>query len=231
MWPKPIDHTFLLCDPSKEPDRAAYLQTWLKSHSISPSSYTMGLHCYGTDLTIDEAYKVYDPWQNRKPIEAQRSFNSYNLKLGEISLVLNWAHAARTAVTKGYAVVMILESDVIFNDGFLENLEKAMNLLETKQTEWDFLSLSAGANLRPVRAPGHTDLDWFRVNTYYHTRTTDAMIFKVSMLEKILGSLFPFAEVLDWELNYQLTLHKSNSFWLDPPILYQGSGKIYPTTL
>jgi hypothetical protein len=57
------------------------------------------------------------------------------------------------------------------------------------------------------------------------------MIFKVSMLKQIVGTLFPFAEVLDWELNYQLTLHKSISYWLDPPIIRQGSGKEYPTTL
>ena len=69
------------------------------------------------------------------------------------------------------------------------------------------------------------------VSHYYHTRTTDAMIFKVDMMAKILGTLFPFAEVLDWELNYQLSLHKSRSFWLDPPIIRQGSGKEYKTTL
>ena len=64
-----------------------------------------------------------------------------------------------------------------------------------------------------------------------HTRTTDAMIFRVPMLEKILTTLFPFAEVLDWELNYQLTRHSSVSLWLDPPIIRQGSGKEYETTL
>lgn len=231
MWPRPIDHTFILCDPSKEPERARYLQSWLASHAIDPSSYTMGLHCYGNTLSVERAYEVYNPWQDRKPVEKQRSFNSYNLKLGEISLVLNWAHAARTAVERDYKVVMILESDVLFNDDFLEQLEKAMRMLDSKQSDWDFLSLSAGANLRPQRAPGSSELGWFRVANYYHTRTTDAMIFKVSMLESILGTLFPFAEVLDWELNYQLELHKSRSFWLDPPILRQGSGKEYSTTL
>jgi hypothetical protein len=57
------------------------------------------------------------------------------------------------------------------------------------------------------------------------------MIFQVSMLQKICETLIPFAEVLDWELNYQLALHNSRSLWLDPPIVRQGSGKEYPTTL
>lgn len=230
-WPTPIDHTYILCDPAREPERAAYLTTWLREHAINPNCYSMGLACYGSDLSVDTCYRVYNPWQNRKPAEKERSFNSYNLKAGEISLVLNWADAAQRAVNAGHRVVMILESDVIFHDDFLPQLATSMKELSDKQVEWDFLSLSAGANLRPRRDPGETSYEWFLVTNYYHTRTTDAMIFKVSMLEKILGTLFPFAEVLDWELNYQLELNASRSLWLDPPILHQGSGKIYPTTL
>jgi hypothetical protein len=143
-------------------------------------------------------------------------------------LVLNWAAAAQAAVAAGHNVVMMLESDVLFDDGFLMKLTAVMNPLEGK--DWDFLSLSAGAGLRPPRNPQSHD-GWFSAPYYYHTRTTDAMIFKVDMLKKILGTLFPFVDVLDWELNYQLTLHKSISLWLDPPILRQGSGKEYATTL
>jgi GR25 family glycosyltransferase involved in LPS biosynthesis len=177
--------------------------------------------------TVD---RVYNPWVDRKPVERQRNFNSYNLKLGEISLVLNWAHAARDAVQRGFFCVMILESDVIFHDDFLPALQTS--LLQLEGRPWDFLSLSAGAGLRPPRRSDDGGVrDWFPAPHYYHTRTTDAMIFRVDMLRKILDTLFPFAEVLDWELNYQLTFHKSQSFWLDPPIIRQGSGKEYHTTL
>lgn len=228
-WPAPIDHTFILCDPKKEPERAAYLTSWLAAQPIDPACYTMRLACYGSDLSATEAYRVYNPWQDRRPVEFQRNFNSYNLKLGEISLVLNWAAAARAAVEGGHSVVMILESDVLFSDRFLDSLDGVLKRLEG--VDWDFLSLSAGANLRPRRSGSEDTRCWFPAPHYYHTRTTDAMIFKVPMLEKILNTLFPFAEVLDWELNYQLTLHKSQSLWLDPPIIRQGSGKEYPTTL
>ena len=229
-WPKPIDHVYILCDPAKEPDRAAYLNKWIASHPVGP--YTMQLSCYGNTLT-DLQKEQYNPWLGRQPVPyEQRNFNSYCLNAGEISLVLNWAAVAQDAVMKKYGVVMTLESDVLFDDDFLPKLAAALSRLEMRGTEWDFLSLSAGAGLRPRRPPGETHLDWFPpIYPYYHTRTTDAMIFKVSMLDKILESLFPFSEVLDWELNYQLTRHTSHSLWLDPPILRQGSGKEYPTTL
>lgn len=228
-WPEPIDHTYILCNPEKEPDRAAYLCAWLESHTIDPMAYTMGLSCYGTDITAQRAHSVYNPWQDRKPVEKQRGHNSYNLKLGEISLVLNWASAAKAAVDAGHTVVMILESDVLFADDFLPKLTDALHSI--RNARWDFLSISAGADLRPKRTDDGISQKWYAVTHYYHTRTTDAMIFKVGMLQKILGTLFPFAEVLDWELNYQLTLHNSKSFWLDPPIIRQGSGKEYATTL
>ena len=227
-WPRPIDHTYILCDVKREPDRAAYLQTWLSHNQLDNDCYTMGLACYGSELSALECHSVYDPWQNRKPIEKERSGTSYNLKPGEISLVLNWAAVARAAVAAGHTVVMILESDVLFDDNFLGKLGAAMEPLQG--VSWDFLSLTAGAGLRPPRVPESRD-GWFMAPFYYHTRTTDAMIFKVDMLKKILGTLFPFVDVLDWELNYQLSLHKSKSLWLDPPILRQGSGKEYATTL
>ena len=60
------------------------------------------------------------------------------------------------------------------------------------------------------------------------------MIFQVSMLEKIVKTFLPVAEVLDWELNYQLTLNDSKTLWLDPPIVRQGSSthtREYESTL
>lgn len=229
-WPEPIDHTYILCDPAREPDRAAYLKQWLSDNHISTDCYTMGLSCYGTTITPAYAMSVYDPTRPRDPVPGEhKNFNRSNLKLGEISLVLNWAAAAKDAVAKRYGAVMILESDVLFSPTFLSDLRMSLSVLKT--VPWDFLSLSEGPKLRPKRDAGDTRLAWFQVRHYYHTRTTDAMIFKVSMLEKILGTLFPFAEVLDWELNYQLTRHVSQSFWLDPPIIKQGSGTVYPTTL
>ena len=224
-----VDHIFILCDPHREPARAAYLQSWLTSANIPESMYTMRLECYGDTIDDEYASKVYDPWQQRSYREMGSSGHNHNLKKGEISLVLNWRAAAVQAIAAGYKKVLFLESDVIFFPMFVEKFNRALASID--KDDWDFLSISAGANLRPSRPAGETTLRWFKAPFYYHTRTTDAMVFKVEMLEKIVSSLFPFADVLDWELNYQLTIHNSRSFWLDPPLLEQGSGRIYPTTL
>ena len=221
-WPKPIDHLYILCDPTIEKDRAAYLRTALQTMNMDPSCWSFVNKCYGTTLSAEAAHAAYDPFVNRRPIEPARSFNSYNMKPSEISLCINWEHAAQTAVAAGHSVVMIFESDVLFEGDFVGNLGTAMTALGANP--WDFLSISAGAKLRPVRPSGDSGVGWFpSTHPYFHTRTCDAMIFKVEMLRKIIGTFFPVAEVLDWELNYQLTLHGSRTLWLDPPIIRQGS--------
>jgi hypothetical protein len=224
-FPAPIDHCYILCDPEKEPDRAKYLMRWFMDH-VDPSKYTFYMPTYGTDpmFQTDAIWKFYNPWSR-----TLRNFNSPNLKPGELSLLFNFAMTARKAIQAGHSVIMILESDVLFSDNFLEKLEQAMKALPT---QWDFLSLSASVGLVPRRTPADVGRLWFPpIDPYFHTRCTDSMIFRVSMLEKILGTFFPCAEALDWELNYQLTRHGSHSWWLDPPILRQGSGKEYQTTL
>lgn len=224
-----VDHIFILCDPQREPERAKYLLSWLKNHKIPESSYTMGLSCYGDTVDDATAIRVYNPWQNRRYREMGSSVTHSNLKKSEISLGINWHAAATIAVQRGYKEVLFLESDVLFYENFIENFNKVME--DIREKDWDFLSISAGANLRPSRPKDEKHLAWFKAPFYYHTRTTDAMVIKVSMLEKIINTFFPFADIIDWELNYQLTLHNSKSFWLDPPILEQGSGRQYPTTL
>jgi len=230
-WPAPIDHLYILCDKEKEPDRAEYLEKWLTKHGLDSDCYTIMSECYGTTLSDERAHAAYNPWVDRKPIEKHRNFNSYNMKKSEISLCINWAAAARAAVAAKHKVAMIFESDVLFDDDFLPKL--ACGMASLPYEKWDFLSISAGAKIRPPRDAGDTRSVWFEIqNTYCHTRTTDAMIFKVDMLERILTTFFPVAEVLDWELNYQLTRHGSRTFWLDPPIIRQGSAcGVYKTLL
>lgn len=231
-WPAPIDHLYILCDPREEEVRAAYLRSKLQTLGLDDTCWSFVNKCYGRTLSAEAAHAAYNPFVDRRPVEPMRSFNSYNMKPAEISLCINWEHFARTALKAGHRCVMMFESDVLFTDDFVDQLGAAMRILSVDRS-WDFLSLSAGANLRPRRADGDTRLEWFPpVNNYFHTRTCDAMIFKVSMLEKIVGTFLPVAEVLDWELNYQLTLHGARTLWLDPPIIRQGSATgEYATTL
>ena len=54
-------------------------------------------------------------------------------------------------------------------------------------------------------------------------RCTDSMLFQVSYLAKIITTLIPFRECLDWELNIQNMHHKGKTWWADPPLAEQGT--------
>ncbi len=231
-----IDHVYILCDPAKEPDRAAYLTTWLADHDIDPATYTMVLDTYGDApfFQTKAVWDAYDPWSTahgRKPL----NFNTTNLKPTELSLIWNWCGVARRAVLAGHRIVMILESDVLFCEGFLDRFATALVVLEAEtRGAWDFLSLSASAAIVPViTEPGRL---WYPPNNpALPTRCTDSMIVRVPLLQKVLGTLFPCAEALDWELNFQLGLHGARCWWLHPPVIRQGSGvtaaHTYPTRI
>jgi len=227
-WPAPIDHVFVLCDVEREPERAAYFTGWLKDNRMDPSCTTFACKTYGTTLDAAEAMAHYDPFLTRRPIEELQSPFRGNLRKSEVSLLLNWHDIAVQACQ--HPIVMMFESDVRFPPTFLADLEFAMRLL--RPADFDFLSITSLPHLRPNRAAGDTTPRWFNPPQYFRTRTCDAMIFKGALLKKITDSFFPCADVLDWELNYHLNLHKARCLWLDPPILSQGSGTgVYETTL
>jgi hypothetical protein len=196
----------------------------------------MVLDTYGDDPFFQSkaVWDFYDPWSTahgRMPL----NFNTTNLKPTELSLLWNWAAVARRAVNAGHRTVMILESDVLFCVDFLGQFSKALAALECETGgAWDFLSLSASAAIVPhTTYPGHL---WYRPNhANLPTRCTDSMVFRVPILAKILETYFPCAEALDWELNFQLTLHSARAYWLHPPVLRQGSGTTathtYPTRI
>jgi hypothetical protein len=229
-WPAPINHVYFVCDVAREPERATYLVGWLSENRINPAFYTFASKTYGTTLGAEEAMAHYEPFLTRLPVEEEQSPTHSNLKKSEISLLLNWYDVAKQAVEARHAVVMTLESDVLFPPTFLDDLEYAMSLLDSE--EFDFLSLGSPDFLRPARNDGGKTIRWFKSVGYPKTRTTDAMVFKGDLLKKIVGSFFPCADVLDWELNYHLNLHGARVGWVDPPLVQQGSGTgVYSTTL
>ena len=49
------------------------------------------------------------------------------------------------------------------------------------------------------------------------------MLALTSGLKKVLDTIIPFTFPIDFELNYQLSLHDMNVYWWEPPIVQQGS--------
>lgn len=215
-----VDHIYVICSHKHEPERYNTIVKTFETMGIDKSNYTFSYFKHGSEISPAEAFKVYNPWMERPTVPGeQKNFNRYNLKLSEISLSINWAHVALQAIRDAHKVVLILESDPVFEDNFVSKLDTAMKELDSK--EWDSLCIGFGVDIVPKRQ--NNIRKWIPAPGYYHTNTTVAHIYKVDMLKKICSTFFPFAEPTDWELNYQLQRHNSKTLWLDPMLIKNGS--------
>jgi hypothetical protein len=220
-WPEQIEKVFLLVHEQKEKDRYQRLIPHFLSRGVPQDKIACVAPTWGSDLKSPDIFQVYDPFcRQGMPVF---TFKARCLSKGEISLVLNFAFAAKIAVDKGYKQVLIFESDTWLREDFVERLQQLLDDLKDK--EWDYVSLGEGARTRPEKC----NPSMFAVTKAYTPphqfvfRCTDSMLFQVSYLQKILLTLFPFRECLDWELNVQTMAHKGKTWWADPPLAEQGT--------
>lgn len=216
-----LDCVVILGNPRREAERLERLIPHLQERGIPASKILVCGPTWGDELTSHQIFQVYDPFsRNEIPIF---TFKARCLSKGEISLVLNFILAAQECVRRNYSTVLILESDVFLREDFTTRLDDLLGQL--KERPWDYVSLGEGARTRP---PG-CDASFFGSTKLYEPphnfvyRCTDSMLFRVDYLKRILTTLIPFRECLDWELNIQHLFHKSTSLWADPPLVEQGT--------
>lgn len=222
-----IDKIYCLVHPVYEKQRMARLMQQIQDAKIPSEKVAYGAATWGTELNADLIWKLWDPFL--RPGVPNLTWKSRCLSKGEISLVLNFYAAAKDAVEKKYTHVLFFESDVFLRSDFLKCFTE---LWQDLPEQWDYVSLGEGVGTRPEKAP----ISYFAPVKVYKPphqavfRCTDSMLFRVSFLEKVLTTLFPFRECLDWELNFQLALHQGIALWADPPLAEQGSGRMRDIT-
>lgn len=220
-WPSQVDKVFLLVHAIHEKERYERLLPHFTKCGIPLERILCIAPTWGSELTSDHIFQVYDPYcREGVPVF---TWKARCLSKGEISLVLNFYTAARIAVEKNMKTVLIFESDTWLRDDFVPRLNDLLQDLSNK--EWDYVSLGEGVRTRP---PGCELSLYAKTKAYvpphqFVFRCTDSMLFKVSYLQKIVSTLIPFRECLDWELNIQTMAHKGKTWWADPPLAEQGT--------
>lgn len=225
MWPTEIDHVFVLANPRREKARCERLFPHLTERGIPADRITVCGPTWGDELDSETIFKYYDPFCRLGM--ACLSFKSRCLSRGEISLVMNFATAAMSAIQRGFRRVIVFESDIWLREDFVERLHQIFADLKKsgKEDAWDYISLGEGARTRPKEAPA----SMFEPTRLYDPphqfvyRCTDSMLFQVDYLKRIMTTFFPFRECLDWELNTQNAYHKGRALWADPPLVEQGT--------
>lgn len=220
-WPAEIEKVYLIAHPIKEKERFDRLIQDVLSRGVPSERIEVIAPTWGTDLTSETIFQVYDPYLNR-PCPCF-TFKGRNLTRPEISLALNFYFAMKSAVEKTNKYVITLESDVYLREDFLPRLCDLVKDLEKKQ--WDYVSLGEGVGTRPANA--HPSM--YAPTKAYEPphqlvfRCTDSMLFRTQFLRKVITTFIPFREIIDWEMNFQNMLHKGLALWADPPLAEQGT--------
>lgn len=149
-------------------------------------------------------------------------FGGMVLKPEEISLCLKHAEAMRLFLqesSKEY--MMVFEDDVILCHNFKNTLN---SYLQSIPSDWDAAFIGQGAGKRIDPRLINPKNFWYRKD-YPSDRCTDSILFTREMVEKIYVNILDekFAYPIDHELSYIFRKTNASVYWLEPPIVAQGS--------
>ena len=228
-WPDTVLAVYVLCHPEKEAERFRRLMPHLEAVGIPADRLRVCAPTWGTDLTVEQIFANYSPFLARGGCPSF-SFKAANLTRGEISLALNLqaaiVHAVRaTEKEDGRRSVIILESDVWLRADFVPRLRDLLASAAGLAPNWDYISLSEGVGTRPPGCPVSyftPEKAWLPPHEWVF-RCTDSMLFSVDYLRRLSQTVLPFKECTDWEMNFQMMLHRGVALWADPPMVEQGT--------
>ena len=221
-WPDSIKTIYLLCHPVKERERFKRLIPHMFARGIPGDRVRVWAPTWGSELTVEQIFTAYNPYLDRGI--PTFSFKGSNLTRGEISLGVNFATAVLdVAKNPGEGLIMFLESDIWLREDFVARLCDL--LADTQGRPWDYLSLGEGVGTRPPGAPAsyYAPTKAYKPPHQWVFRCTDSMLFTAEYLRRLARTVMPFKEIIDWEMNFQLMLHKGVALWADPPLAEQGT--------
>jgi GR25 family glycosyltransferase involved in LPS biosynthesis len=144
--------------------------------------------------------------------------NYRKLSKPEIANYLTHLHIYNKIITEtNYNNVLILEDDAILNVNFIE-ISKILTLPE----DYDIIYITEGCNLH-IPQNNIKDNQYFYKMNNYSSRTCNAYIVSRNFCNTIINNDEKFNHAIDWELTYLCAKYNLNVYWLEPPIVYEGS--------
>ena len=209
--------TYVLhCKQLKE--RLLHIQRQLDKFNFN--NITWFLDFDGNELTKDIVNKYYtmDFWYDRFLPELYNNKVGHKraLGLGSISLCIKHINVYDLMAKENDEYALLLEDDVVLHDNF-NNIETYM---QNAPSDWDMIFLGSGCGLRPKFT---TPDQVFYKKESPSTKCTDSFLIKKEAATKLRDNMIPFSLPIDFELNYHLHVLGFNVYWIDPPIVSQGS--------
>ncbi len=224
-----LTHTYFLCNINKEPDRYQSLQEQIDS--IKLDNYSFFTFIWGDEVTR-EIRNMYCKTDTSMRLHGRNMIDN-PLKNTEISLFLNHIECLRVIrknYNKGYFA--IFESDALFYENYLENVDKLMRQTLEYQ-DIDMINIGEGwrdhfFNNYLLHRPLKNDIGLYKVDS---NKFTEGMIWSYNGLCKFLDH-FETTLDIDAPIDCRIEIFRKISgtfhiYWSWPSLVYQGtiSGK------
>lgn len=148
-------------------------------------------------------------------------FPHYPLKPAFVSICLKQKEIIRRIGYGEHDIGIMFEDDAIVCENFKETLHIYMNSLPV---DWDVCFIGQGAGKRIPKEKLKDGVFWYKKD-HPADRCCDSVIFKKESAKKIYDAIhkYKICFAADPELGFWMSQYKMNVYWLEPPIVVQGS--------
>jgi hypothetical protein len=176
----------------------------------------------------DVSYQIYVENFQADHLEYQKRgqnpnefFPHYPLQPSMVSLGLKQKEAFRRIGYGNSDIGMMFEDDAIICENFKETLHIYMNSIPS---DWDVAFIGQGAGKRIPKERIKDGVFWYKKD-HPADRCADSIIFKKEAAKKIYDHIHQYKICFnpDPELGFWMKTLNMNVYWLEPPIVVQGS--------
>lgn len=183
---------------------------WIESHDKETVSYELYRNNFKADLI---------EYQTRMP--SYYSYNLYPLKPEEVSLALKHKSALEKSFKSNHDCFLFLEDDAILEVNFLDRLN---SYIQSLPKDWDAAFIGQAVDKRIPESERVEGQYWYKKD-FPADRCTDSILFSKKAVSRLYNAMesakicFP----IDHEYSHWFRQLNMNVYWLEPPLVTQGS--------
>lgn len=209
-----LNHVFVIVSTELEPERFKYLSDFFQRNNFK------------CDLTFKEPfYKGRD----------EQLFNRQkyvNLRPGEIGIAQTYEYLLKDILQNFLPgdTFLVLESDVIFQENFMNNFFQVYEEFESLSRDRKICFLGDGCNMHPRKDQQITKY-LYQTNT---TKCMDSFLITYETIQELYQCTLEniINKPVDHIWNNFFKKRNINSYWVEPPIIKQGSAcGVYSSTI
>lgn len=169
-----------------------------------------------TGETLSQYYRE-DPaiWSDR--IDWQGGYPFRRLRMSEISLAIKHLESMKDVIQRDLPYALFLEDDVVFDVDFTKKFDAYFS---NCPDDFDFVFLGNGCNLR-ISNPDPLVNFYEKSNPI--SKCTDSFVISRRACESMLMNCIPISLPIDFEINNVAKCQNLNGYWIEPPLITQGS--------